>query len=159
MPDAAAWRRIEAVPEKTPSGFAGPSDNAHPLLERVAVTAGKTPYVRFDLNDYSTPHTLERHLKDAHSGRFKPLCDFDWKRPKRCDHAAIEAPDVTRIPQRRRQRNPGRPHGHLSLRHRRLGECADKDNATANNKTLLIKLAHSELIRARNQFGLRTLMT
>jgi transposase len=28
-------------------------DNAYPLLERVAVTAGKMPYVRFDLNDYS----------------------------------------------------------------------------------------------------------
>jgi len=27
------------------------------LLERVAVKVGKTPYVRFDLNDYSVPHT------------------------------------------------------------------------------------------------------
>jgi len=35
-------------------------DNAYPLLERVAVTAGKTPYVRFDLNDYSLPHTHVR---------------------------------------------------------------------------------------------------
>src|SRR6202008_1074120 len=35
-------------------------DNAYPLLERVAVTAGKTPYVRFDLNDYSIPHTHVR---------------------------------------------------------------------------------------------------
>jgi hypothetical protein len=35
---------------------------AHPLeCERVAaVTSGKTPYVRFDLNDYSIPHTLVR---------------------------------------------------------------------------------------------------
>jgi hypothetical protein len=32
-------------------------DNPAPLLERVAVKAGKTPYVRFDLNDYSVPHT------------------------------------------------------------------------------------------------------
>ena len=32
-------------------------DNPAPLLERVAVTVGKTPYVRFDLNSYSTPHT------------------------------------------------------------------------------------------------------
>jgi transposase len=31
-----------------------------PLGERVAVTAGKTPYVRFDLNDYSVPHTHVR---------------------------------------------------------------------------------------------------
>jgi len=35
-------------------------DNAYPLLERVAVTAGKAPYVRFDLNDYSIPHTHVR---------------------------------------------------------------------------------------------------
>src|SRR6202167_6181311 len=35
-------------------------DNAYPLHERVAVTAGKTPYVRFDLNDYSIPHTHVR---------------------------------------------------------------------------------------------------
>ena len=32
-------------------------DNPAPLLERVAVKVGKTPYVRFDLNDYSVPHT------------------------------------------------------------------------------------------------------
>jgi len=29
--------------------------NAAPLLERVEVRVGKTPYVRFDLNDYSVP--------------------------------------------------------------------------------------------------------
>ena len=28
-----------------------------PIGERVAVTVGKTPYARFDLNDYSVPHT------------------------------------------------------------------------------------------------------
>jgi DNA replication protein DnaC len=35
--------------------------------------------------------SLERRLKDAHIGSFKPLCDFDWSWPKRCDRAAIEA--------------------------------------------------------------------
>src|SRR4051812_30120218 len=35
--------------------------------------------------------SLERRLKDAHIGRFKPLCDFHWDWPKRCDRAAIEA--------------------------------------------------------------------
>lgn len=34
--------------------------------------------------------SLERRLRDAHIGRFKPLCDFDWAWPKRCDRAAIE---------------------------------------------------------------------
>ena len=35
--------------------------------------------------------SLERRLSDAHIGRFKPLCDFDWAWPKRCDRAAVEA--------------------------------------------------------------------
>jgi len=30
---------------------------APPVHERVEVRVGKTPYVRFDLNDYSVPHT------------------------------------------------------------------------------------------------------
>jgi transposase len=34
--------------------------NPYPLEERVAVAVGKTPYVRFDLNDYSVPHTEVR---------------------------------------------------------------------------------------------------
>ena len=35
--------------------------------------------------------SLERRLREAHIGRFKPLCDFDWKWPRHCDRAAIEA--------------------------------------------------------------------
>ncbi|HQQ69033.1 MAG TPA: IS21 family transposase [Alicycliphilus sp.] len=44
-----------------------------PLGERVAVTVGKTPYVRFDLNDYSVPHT---HVQRALS----VLADERWVR-------------------------------------------------------------------------------
>jgi transposase len=35
-------------------------DNPYPTEERVPVNVGKTPYVRFDLNDYSVPHTHVR---------------------------------------------------------------------------------------------------
>jgi transposase len=35
-------------------------DNPYPNEEREAVKVGKTPYVRFDLNDYSVPHTYVR---------------------------------------------------------------------------------------------------
>jgi DNA replication protein DnaC len=35
--------------------------------------------------------SLERRLSAAHIGRFKPLCDFDWSWPKRCDRAAVDA--------------------------------------------------------------------
>src|SRR6202522_2780294 len=48
-------------------------DNPAPLLERVAVKVGKTPYVRFDLNDYSVRHTHVRRtltvLADTHELR------------------------------------------------------------------------------------------
>jgi DNA replication protein DnaC len=33
----------------------------------------------------------ERRLTDARIGRFKPLADFDWSWPTRCDRQAIEA--------------------------------------------------------------------
>jgi hypothetical protein len=35
-------------------------DNPYPVVERVEVRVGKTPYVRFDQNDYSVPHTHVR---------------------------------------------------------------------------------------------------
>jgi transposase len=35
-------------------------DNPYPTHEREEVRVGKTPYVRFDLNDYSIPHTYVR---------------------------------------------------------------------------------------------------
>ena len=44
---------IHQTLEKFPTLTANP----YPLIERVAVKASKTPYVRFDLNDYSIPHT------------------------------------------------------------------------------------------------------
>jgi DNA replication protein DnaC len=35
--------------------------------------------------------SLERRLQDAHIGRFKSICDFDWTWPKRCDRATFDA--------------------------------------------------------------------
>jgi hypothetical protein len=46
----------QAFAEEAPKLLPLPS-NPFPLHERVAVRVGKTPYVRFDLNDYSVPHT------------------------------------------------------------------------------------------------------
>ena len=34
--------------------------------------------------------SLERRLRSAHIGRFKPLADFDWGWPKQCDRAAVQ---------------------------------------------------------------------
>ena len=46
----------EAFAEEAPR-LLGVPDNPYPLYERIPVIARKTPYVRFDLNDYSIPHT------------------------------------------------------------------------------------------------------
>ena len=54
-------------------------DNPPPLLEHVAVSVGKTPYVRFDLNDYSVPHSHVRRiltvLADPHEVRIADGAD------------------------------------------------------------------------------------
>jgi transposase len=66
--DVAAARRCpgqphlsvqEAFVEEAPRLLSLP-DNPFPVIERLTVTAGKTPYIRFDLNDYSIPHTHVR---------------------------------------------------------------------------------------------------
>ena len=77
----AADRRCPAEPERTvrevfveeaPRLLALP-DNPAPVFERAAVKIGKTPYARFDLNDYSVPHTHVRRmltvLADPHQVR------------------------------------------------------------------------------------------
>jgi hypothetical protein len=66
----AADRRCPGEPERTvreafdeeKSRLLALPDNSAPLLEHVAVSVGKTPYVRFDLNDYSVPHTHVRRV-------------------------------------------------------------------------------------------------
>lgn len=46
----------EALEQERPKLLALP-ENPYPSDERVEATVGKTPYVRFDLNDYTVPHT------------------------------------------------------------------------------------------------------
>jgi hypothetical protein len=53
-------RTVRAVfEEERPQLLSLPAD-PFPAEERVEVSVGKTPYVRFDLNDYSVPHTCVR---------------------------------------------------------------------------------------------------
>ncbi|WP_454752871.1 Mu transposase domain-containing protein [Cupriavidus necator] len=44
-------------------------DNPYPVEEQLAVRVGKTPYVRFDLNDYSIPH---KHVRRTLTVRADP---------------------------------------------------------------------------------------
>jgi transposase len=72
---AEQWCRTQAADRRCPEDQAvtvreafameqplllGLPDNPYPVEEQVAVKVGKTPYVRFDLNDYSIPHTHVR---------------------------------------------------------------------------------------------------
>lgn len=52
-------------------------DNPCPTDEREEVTVGKTPYVRFDLNDYSVPHTYVRRALTVPCGS---RCSFYCRR-------------------------------------------------------------------------------
>jgi DNA replication protein DnaC len=42
-------------------------------------------------DDERTRRSLERRLREARIGRFKPLADFDWAWPTRCDRGSVEA--------------------------------------------------------------------
>jgi transposase len=46
--------------ETEQASLMGLPEHDYPVAERLEVHAGKTPYVRFDLNDYSIPHTHVR---------------------------------------------------------------------------------------------------
>jgi len=53
-------RRVAEVFSDEQAHLIALPDNPYPTDERVEVRVGKTPYVRFDLNDYSVPHTHVR---------------------------------------------------------------------------------------------------
>jgi hypothetical protein len=59
----------QAFTDEQPRLMALPA-NPYPSEEQVTVKAGKTPYVRFDLNDYSIPHT---HVQRLLTVRADPL--------------------------------------------------------------------------------------
>ena len=58
-PEDPSLRVAEAFAQERVHLIALP-DNPYPTDEQVEVRVGKTPYVRFDLNDYSVPHTHVR---------------------------------------------------------------------------------------------------
>ena len=67
--------------------------NLHGLLahwNEVASEAWVTPLLGWEEQERAR-RGLERRARSAHIGRFKPLCDFNWSWPKRCDRAAVDA--------------------------------------------------------------------
>jgi transposase len=97
---AAADRRCPDEPERTvrdvfaaeQSRLLAVPENAVPLLECVAVSVGKTPYVRFDLNDYSIPHDHVRRiltvLADPHEVRIVDGAELLACHPRSYDRGA-----------------------------------------------------------------------
>ena len=91
-----------ALPREThadcPRGLCGGSAPAvviagHSLsADRVAVKAGKTPYVRFDLNDYTVPHTSVQRvltvLADPHEVRIVDGAKLLASHPRSYDKGA-----------------------------------------------------------------------
>ena len=68
----------------------------HGLLARWADVMGQPEQARWVAQllgwEASERHrrSLERRLRAAHIGRFKPLADFDWQWPTQCDRPALE---------------------------------------------------------------------
>jgi DNA replication protein DnaC len=55
----------------------------------VATEPWVAPLLQWE-EDERARRSLERRIRDARLGNFKPLCDFDWNWPTRCDRAAVE---------------------------------------------------------------------
>jgi DNA replication protein DnaC len=55
----------------------------------VATEQWVAPLLQWE-EDERARRSLERRIRDARLGNFKPLCDFDWSWPTRCDRLAVE---------------------------------------------------------------------
>lgn len=60
-------RTVSVVFEEEKSRLLALPDNPYPVDEIETVSIGKTPYARFDLNDYSVPHTEVRKTLTVHA--------------------------------------------------------------------------------------------
>jgi DNA replication protein DnaC len=57
--------------------------------EELAGAAWIEPLLRWEEEERAR-RSFERRLGSAHLGRFRPLADFDWDWPQRCDREALE---------------------------------------------------------------------
>jgi DNA replication protein DnaC len=55
----------------------------------VAAEQWVAPLLQWE-EDERARRSLARRIRDARLGNFKPLCDFDWSWPTRCDRLAVE---------------------------------------------------------------------
>jgi hypothetical protein len=103
VPDARELTVEAAFQQELPTMVALPSDH-FPVEERATVRVGKTPYVRFDKNDYSVPHThVQRSLLVIATDARVRIVDPERMTEVLADHARsfdrdqrIEQPDHLR---------------------------------------------------------------
>ena len=157
-PDDRSLTVREAFERERGSLMALPDDRS-PVDERVEVRIGKTPYARFDLNDYSVPHTHARRTLTVAATlqevRILDGMEVIASHPRSFDKAArIENPRTHRgagqaqasrpqparaepaAPGRTQQRAPdrrGRPARRLYRRHRPPPCCACSTNTAPPN--------------------------
>ncbi|TPV97189.1 MAG: IS21 family transposase [Myxococcales bacterium FL481] len=132
-PDDRERRVREVFAEEQAKLLALPDDD-FPCAEQVAVRAGKSPYVRFDLNDYSVPHThVRRELSLVADLETVRVCDGpdviatharSWSKGERVEDPAHIADLVARKRNARAQRGLDRLY-----------------RAAPNTETLLVRAA------------------
>ncbi len=88
-------------------------ENPYPAYERKAVSVGKTPYVRFDLNEYSVPHEfVRRQVTVLADSEFVRVVDGlkEIARHKRCfdKQRQIETPEhIARLVEEKKKAKKG----------------------------------------------------
>jgi hypothetical protein len=88
-------------------------ESAFALGERVAVMVGKTPYVRFDLNDYSVPHThVRRTLTVLADSQWVRVLDgaTELARHQRCPDSHVQIEDDAHMQRLLDAKRAGRAH-------------------------------------------------
>ncbi len=101
-------------------------DNPFPTDELIEVQVGKTPYVRFDRNDYSVPHThVRRSLTVSASLREVRVLDGDAliaRHPRSFDRGA-QIEQAAHIDALRQEKRAGRAHRGIDRLHAAVPQC------------------------------------
>lgn len=101
-------------------------DNPFPTDELIEAQVGKTPYVRFDRNDYSVPHTHVRRSLTVHASlREVRVLDGDTliaRHPRSFDRGA-QIEQAAHIDALRQHKRAGRAHRGIDRLHAAVPQC------------------------------------
>jgi len=148
-------RKVREVFDEEKSHLLALPDNPFETLERLDVEARKVPYVRFDLNDYSIPHTrIQRTLTvlaDMNTVRVQDGAELIATHPRSFDKGAqIEAPE--HIDELRQYKHRARGQSRLDYLQRAVPSVAALFEQAALRGAVLGSLAAS-LHRLLEQYG------